>query len=102
MCNMNYNEIEVFCQRNGFLFHEHGSGKFGADRYWTYYKVVDNIRTQFSIEYYPVRGTIRICRGNSTYQGVVESLSHMQELLMVMRIGENELAKLPNHVHRIR
>lgn len=99
---MRHNEIETFCQKSGFLFHEHGSGTFGADRYWTFYKVANNNRTQYSIEYFPVRGTIKICRDNSTYQGVVESLSHLQELLKVMRIWENELEKFPGLVYRIK
>lgn len=92
---MKHSEIETFCQRRGFLFHEHGSGKWGADRYWTFYKVVNNGTTQFSIEFFPVRGTIKICRGASTYQGIVESLSHLQELLKVMRIEEDEVEKHP-------
>ena len=99
---MRHNEIETFCQRSGFLYHEHGSGTFGADRYWTFYKVANNNRTQYSIEYFPVRGTIKICRDNSTYQGVVESLSHLQELLKVMRIWENELEKFPGLTQRIK
>ena len=92
---MKHSEIETFCQRRGFLFHEHRSGKWGADRYWTFYKVVNNGTTQFSIEFFPVRGTIKICRGASTYQGIVESLSHLQELLKVMRIEEDEVEKHP-------
>lgn len=99
---MKHNEIEIFCQKSGFLFHEHGSGKFGAERYWTFYKVVNNDHTQFSIEYFPVRGTIRIRRDNSTYQGIVESLSHLQELLGVMRIWKKELAKFPGLEQRIK
>ena len=34
--------------------------------------------------------------------GVVESLSHLLELLEVMRIGEDELAKLPGLAQRIK
>ena len=85
---MTNNEIETFCQKHGFLFHEHGSGTFGADRYWTFYKVLDNDRTLFFIEYFPVRATVRICRSKNTYQGTVESLAHLMELLKVMRIEE--------------
>lgn len=85
---MKQNEIEAFCQGHGFLFHEHGSGKFGAERYWTFYKVVDNDCTLFSIKYFPVRETVRICWSNNTYQGTVESVSHLMALLAVMRIDE--------------
>jgi hypothetical protein len=82
------NEIEAFCQAHGFLFHEHGSGTWGADRYWTLYKVEDNDRTVFSIEYFPVRGTVKIGKGGSRYQGMVESTAHLKELLAAMRIDE--------------
>lgn len=99
---MEYNEIETFCKGAGFLFHEHGSGKFGAERYWSFYKVVNNDLKLFSIEYFPVRSSVKICRGASTYRGVVESLSHLLELLEVMRIGEDELAKLPGLAQRIK
>lgn len=46
--------IEGFCSDRGFLFHRNGSGAWGNDRYWTYYKVENNDRTVFSIEYFPV------------------------------------------------
>lgn len=92
VCNMKYDEIEAFCQRYGFLFHEHGSGKFGASRYWTFYKVGNNGSTEFSIEYFPVGGTIKICRGCSAYRGAVESVSHLNELLNVMRVVMDEPA----------
>ena len=85
---MTNNEIETFCQKHGFLFHEHGSGTFGADRYWTFYKVENNDYTVFSIEYFPVRGNIKIRKGSNTYQGIVESAAHMMELLAAMRIDE--------------
>lgn len=29
-------ELERFCEERGFLFHAHGSGKWGSERYWTY------------------------------------------------------------------
>lgn len=83
---MTYDAIETFCQEHGFLFHKHGSGTFGADRYWTLYKVDNNDRTVFSIEYFPVRGMLKICKGGSNYQGAVESVAHMRELLSAMRI----------------
>ena len=82
------NEIESFCRDHGFLFHEHGSGTFGADRYWTFYQVENNDRTVFSIEYFPMRESIKICKGGSKYQGIVESVAHLRELLAVMRIDE--------------
>ena len=85
---MNYNEIETFCREKGFLFHKNGSGTFGADRYWSFCKVESNDRTLFSIDYFPVRGTIKVRRGTCTYQGGVESVAHLVELLAVMRIGE--------------
>lgn len=83
---MTYDEIETFCQEHGFLFHKHGSGTFGADRYWTLYKVENNDRTVFSIEYFPVRSMLKIRKEGSSYQGTVESLAHMMELLKSMRI----------------
>ena len=84
--------IEGFCRDRGFLFHENGSGAWGNDRYWTYYKVENNDRTVFCIEYFPVRNHLKICHGNSNYQGTPESLEHMLELLSAMRIDIGELA----------
>ena len=84
--------IEGFCSDRGFLFHRNGSGAWGNDRYWTYYKVENNDRTVFSIEYFPVRNYLKICHGNSCYQGTPESLEHMLELLSAMRIDIEELA----------
>ena len=83
---MTYNDIEIFCQEHGFLFHEHGSGTFGADRYWTFTKVENNDRTLFAIEYFPVRDFMKIRCAGHTYQGCPESLEHMMELLAAMRI----------------
>jgi hypothetical protein len=88
---MTFNDIEIFCQEHDFLFHKHGSGTFGADRYWTFYKVENNDTTVFSIEYFPMRETIKIKKGGSRYQGLVESVAHLRELLDVMRIKEHEL-----------
>ena len=82
------NEIEMFCREHGFLFHQHGSGKWGADRYWTLYKVKNNVDTEFSIEYFPVRSMLKVRKGGSSYQGFVESVQHLKELLAAMRIGE--------------
>ena len=85
---MKHSEIETFCREKGFLFHKNGSGTFGADRYWSYCKVADNDRTLFTIEYFPVRGIVTVRRGACAYQGRVESVAHLVELLAVMRIGE--------------
>ena len=74
------------------MFHENGSGAWGNDRYGTYYKVENNDRTVFSIEYCPVRNHLKICHGNSSYKGTPDSLEHMLELLSVMRIDIGELA----------
>lgn len=87
---MDYNEIEKYCQTHKFLFHKHGSGTFGADRYWTFYKVENNDYTVYSIEYFPVRNTLKIRKGGSSYQGTVESLMHLKELLAAMRIDKEE------------
>lgn len=81
-----HNELERFCEEHGFLFHAHGSGKWGRERYWTYYKVENNADTRFSIEYFPVQHRIKICMGANRYEGQVESLTHLMELLAVMRI----------------
>ena len=81
---MSYKEIENFCEERGFLFHKHGSGTFGADRYWTYCKVEDNNRTLFSIEYFPVVGMLKVKSPSGIYQGVPKSLSHMKDILSVM------------------
>lgn len=83
---MTYNEIETFCQEHGFLFHKNGSGTFGADRYWTFTKVENNTRTVFFIAYYPVRNCLKVRTDAHTYQGVPESLAHMQELLTALRV----------------
>lgn len=80
------NELERFCEERGFLFHAHGSGKWGSERYWTYYKVENNADTRFSIEYFPVQHRVKIRMGANRYEGQVESLSHLKELLAVMRI----------------
>ena len=79
-------ELEQFCEERGFLFHAHGSGKWGSERYWTYCKVEHNADTRFSIEYFPVQHRIKICIGANRYDGQVESLTHLKELLAVMRI----------------
>ena len=79
-------ELELFCREHGFLFHAHGSGKWGSERYWSYYKVENNARTVFSIEYFPVSSTVRISIANNRYQGGVESVAHLLELLAAMRI----------------
>ena len=80
-------ELEQFCREHGFLYHAHGSGKWGSGRYWSYYKVENNDRTVFSIEYFPVSGTARISIANNRYQGEVESVAHLLELLAAMRIN---------------
>lgn len=80
------NELERFCEEHGFLFHAHGSGKWGRERYWTYYKVENNADTRFSIEYFPAQHRVKIRAGANRYEGQVESLSHLKELLAVMRI----------------
>ena len=74
-------EMEQFCREHGFLYHAHGSGKWGSERYWSYYKVENNDRTVFSIEYCPVSGTARISIANNHYQGGVESVAHLLELM---------------------
>ena len=79
-------EMEQFCREHGFLYHAHGSGKWGSERYWSYYKVENNDRTVFSIEYCPVSGTARISIANNHYQGGVESVAHLLELMAAMRI----------------
>lgn len=85
------NELEHFCEERGFLFHAHGSGKWGSERYWTYYKVENNADTRFSIEYFPVQYRVKIRIGANRYEGLVESLTHLKELLEVMRIHVNEI-----------
>jgi hypothetical protein len=92
MKDMCRGDIEEFCRDRGFLFHENGSGAWGNDRYWTCYKVENNDRTVFSIEYFPVRNHLKIRHGNSNYQGAPDSLEHMLELLSAMRIDIGELA----------
>lgn len=79
-------ELEQFCSEHGFLYHAHGSGKWGRERYWSYYKVENNDRTVFSIEYCPVSGTARISIANNRYQGGVESVAHLLELMAALRI----------------
>ena len=79
-------EMEQFCREHGFLYHAHGSGKWGRERYWSYYKVENNDRTVFYIEYFPVSGTTRISIANNRYQGGVESVAHLLELMAAMRI----------------
>lgn len=77
--------LEQFCRERGFLYHAHGSGQWGRHRYWTYYKVEQG-DTLFSIEYFPVAQRVKIRVGASRYEGQVESLPHLLELLAVMRI----------------
>ena len=79
------NALEQFCREHGFLYHAHGSGKWGSQRYWTYYKVEQG-DTLFSIEFFPVVQWVKIRVGASRYEGQVESLPHLLELLAVMRI----------------
>ena len=81
-----HNELERFCEEHGFLFHAHGSGKWGSERYWTFYQVENNADTRFSIEYFPVQQRVKIRMGANRYEGQVESLTHLKELLAVMRI----------------
>jgi hypothetical protein len=77
--------LEQFCREHGFLYHAHGSGQWGSQSYWTYYKVEQG-DTLFSIEYFPVAQRVKIRVGASRYEGQVESLPHLLELLAVMRI----------------
>ena len=79
-------ELERFCEERRFLYHAHGSGKWGRERYWTFYKVENNADTRFSIEYFPVQHRVKIRMGVNRYEGQVESLTHLKELLAVMRI----------------
>ena len=90
---MTNNDMETFCKERGFLFHKNGSWTFGQNRYWTFYKVENNDSTVFSIEYFPVRNTIKIKKGGCCHQGIVEFVEHMMQLLTAMRIKEHELAK---------
>ena len=85
--------IETFCKERGFLFHERGSGKWGCERYWTYYRVDAAGYTVYSIEYFPIRHTLKINRGTSRYEGQVESLPHLLQLLAAMRIDLQETEK---------
>ena len=80
------NELERFCEERGFLFHAHGSGQWGSERYWTFYQVENNADTRFSIEYFPVQHRVKIRVEANRYEGQVESLAHLKELLAVMRI----------------
>ena len=82
--------LEQFCREHGFLYHAHGSGQWGRHCYWTYYKVEQG-DTLFSIEYFPVAHRVKIRVGTSRYEGQVESLSHLQELLAAMRIGVRQI-----------
>lgn len=75
---------ECFCKEEGFLFHKHGSGTFGADRYWTYQRVENNDRVVFTIEYFPVRNVLKIRTEHCRFEGTPESLQHLKELLVVM------------------
>lgn len=79
------NALEQFCREHGFFYHAHGSGKWGSQRYWTYYKVEQG-DTLFSIEFFPVAQWVKIRVGACRYEGQVESLPHLLELLAVMRI----------------
>lgn len=84
-------DIEGYCRDNGFLFHRNGSGTWGGDRYWTYYKVENNDKTVFSIEYFPVRNFIKISQDNNKFQGTPDSLEHLMELLSAMRINMEDI-----------
>ena len=84
-------DIEEFCRDRGFLFHKNGSGAWGNDRYWTYYKVENNDKTVFSIEYFPVRNFIKISQDNNKFQGEPDSLEHLMELLSAMRINMEDI-----------
>ena len=82
--------LEQFCRERGFLYHAHGSGQWGSQRYWTYYKVEQG-DTLFSIEYFPIAHRVKIRVGTSRYEGQVESLPHLQELLTAMRIDVRQI-----------
>lgn len=84
-------DIEGYCRDRGFLFHKNGSGAWGGDRYWTCYKVENNDKTVFSIEYFPVRNFIKISQGNNKFQGEPESFEHLMELLSAMRINMEDI-----------
>ena len=84
------NELEQFCHERGFLYHAHGSGQWGRHRYWTFYKVEQG-DTLFSIEYFPVAHRVKIRVGANRYEGQVESLLHLQELLEAMRIDVRQI-----------
>lgn len=91
-------ELEQFCREHGFLFHAYGSGKWGSGRYWSYYEVENNDRTVFSIEYFPVSSTARISIANNRYQGGVESVAHLQELLAAMRINLRQVMPVNEYI----
>ena len=91
---MTYKEIECFCEEQGFLFHKHGSGTFGADRYWTYQRVENNSRVVFTIEYFPVRNMLKIRTEHCRFEGAPESLQHLKDLLVVMRVVDGRWERM--------
>ena len=91
---MTYKEIECFCEEQGFLFHKHGSGTFGADRYWTYQRVENNSRVVFTIEYFPVRNMLKIRTEHCRFEGTPESLQHLKDLLVVMRVVDGRWERM--------
>lgn len=88
-------KVETFCEKHGFVYHNKGRGRNGFYAYWTFYKVVNNDKTLFSIEYTPVthcsRNTISINGLCGSFNGVVKSVDHLKKILDVVDIDINDI-----------
>lgn len=82
--------IETFCERQGFVFHGRGRGRYGIYPYWTW---------QDSIEYMPQTGHLKITARCGTYTGTVESVEHFLALLKAMQIDPAEINN-PEQAHK--
>ena len=81
--------IEAFCEEHQFVYHKTGYGRFGARPYWSYYRVENNDRTLFTIEYYPRTFSVMVKTNERAYNGRCDNLSELFSILEVCRIDKN-------------
>lgn len=75
-------EVDLYCEQQGFVFHSNGRGKWGKDPYWTFGNLVD---------FNPVTGNCVISAPLGLYTGIVESVDHLRTLLAAMQIEPDSL-----------
>lgn len=75
-------DMDLYCEQHGFMFHSNGRGKWGKDPYWVFGNLV---------EFNPVTGQCVITALLGQYTGTVESVEHFRALLAAMQIEPDSL-----------